>query len=327
MMDPDVDIDTARQAATTLVASGRLAGIKEQLQQSSDAQRCQSLVQSLGQNKQLWSRDALPAFLASCFSLTDPKIQQQALASLDALNETTKPADRWRVSLAVKQGIDDQQLVRLTVYSDEQVARDAMRLLRQITSMTSKEFGAFSRDSGEARRLDRLGTIIREREKRPTGRYACMVYLDIETRTAAAGGRAATHRDVVRRSIPLASTEVVVEESDSGGFQVFADRREISLRAEERRPSHRPVSTSDEVALRINAAALLGAAVRSPDAHSEGLRGRVDLLPLSQEQACELKPDVLGSWAGELTITGGGRRTDHPVHVTSARIALEPIGS
>ncbi len=328
-MDGTVNAESARAAATALVASGRLTALKDEFNQCSDSARRQDIVRALGEDKHLRTREALPIFLASCLSHDDPRTVQLALVLLAAIDKEVGSQDRWRVNLAVKQGLDaDKKLVELTLHADKGVSEQAMNLLKRITMMTPEESREFESSPGEADRLGRLESMMRDRASQPVGEFACMVYVDLESSGATVGSRwAPGGSKPLRRNVPLVSSKVVIRQAGEGDFRVLAQNKEISMPGRSRRPrgGRRP----GQAVLNINAAPLLGAALSSEDARREGLADKVDIPAMTRGngQTCQLSPERLGTWAGDVMMPGGIGRpgTGRPMRVTVARIILEPL--
>jgi len=337
-MEPGVAEETAQKAAVALVASGRIAALKDQFLKSTDAARAQGILQALMRNRDLAKRESLATFLTGCLTNPDPKamnpkVVQTILADLGAIDTAWAPENRWRLNLAIRQGINLEQLVQLTTNSEDRIAEQAMGLLRRVSPITSEQFHELELLSGESEaRRDRLKLMIDRKTADPVGQYACLVCADIEMSVQAdplhpraeqtSGGK------VTYNNIPLASTKVVIERTSDNGLRILADRREIGKVAGtggDTGGEHKPRAPG---ALSINAAPLVKAALQSDDARDARLSGKVDILSFDQppEQKCDLAPDSFGGWSGELMINSPAQASpDRPARVVSAKIMLQPL--
>ena len=75
--------------------------------------------------------------MASCLTSGDEKTVQNALSILAAIENDCPPQDRWRVTLAIRQGADQAQLVKLTAHNEERIADLATGLLKRVALLTS----------------------------------------------------------------------------------------------------------------------------------------------------------------------------------------------
>jgi len=330
-MDSTMKDETASaKAALALVASGRVSSLKDQLVKSENDKRCLEIIKTLGRAKELRDRDALPFFLASILSREDPQVLKETLSLLTIIHDDSSKDNRWRINLAVRQGVDQTKLIHLTVDDDPDIARQATALLKRTIGMTSKEAEDFDRSTGENARATCLTErILAERNANPVGQFACLLLLDTQSDAPppTEPSTRSQQTTITRTSVPLVTSRVTIDRTREG-LRISADGVEIgrveAADAGGDQPGATPVG-----ALPVNPAALISDALKSADARKEGLAGKVDITPIKSaldQQKCELKPDALGGWAGEVTIpVTGGKTPDRPVSITAAKILLQPL--
>lgn len=332
-MDPDMNDEAgAAKAALALVASGRVNGLKEEFLKADNPKRCLQMIAALGRARELRSRDALPFFLASTLAHSDQEVLKQALSLLAIIHDECDKDNRWRVNLAVRQGVDQDQLVKLTAHQESDVARQATVLLKRIIAMTSREAEDFDRSTSENARLDCVRErILAERVNAPAGQFACLVLVDVEAAGPAEVAAPGTGQPGVfkRANVPLASSRVTITRSGEGRIRITADGVDIG-RVEGSAEGEAPGAASGGT-LPIDAAELISAALKSEDARKEGLAGKVNITATreaireaAKQHRCELKPEPLGGWSAEITI-GAPKTSDRPMRVTAAKIILQPL--
>lgn len=322
---PNADAATVRSAGTVLLAAGRVREIQDRLKQIPSVADRSRLITSLGGSRELWSAEALPAFLASCLSDNDPK---PALAALNALADIYKATDakqRWRFNLAVKLGLDTASLIKWTQAPDDKLSRLAMSLLRQLAHLTQQESDQFDSLPDASARQQFLTDLERKWQEKPAGKYGCMVYVDLRpAATATTGGLplGAESGELSKpvTSFPLVSSIVTIQTEGSIVSQVTADGRYIGMPDE--RGSLAPVPGQ----LSVDGSQLLLDGLKW--AHDQKLPfvTKVDRLALSERLKCDLRRERLGLWCGEFTI-GQARASERQplLQVTSAVLLLESI--
>lgn len=322
---PNSPPDQARAAALTLLGAGRLKALNDRLQKlqgpTADA-RVQDFIQSFVREKSLWGREALPIFLAAQLASANPRTQQLAISALVAVQKGAEVKSRWRVNLAIKQGLEARQLVTLTTSTQEQVSRPALGLLRDLGAFAPAEAAEFETLPDESSRQDRLGGLEGARAGKAVGPMICMIYLDVRPADGGSSDAAAAkERLLPRNSVPLPSSPVTLQRSQDGKVRVIMDRIQIGPpEAKDGQDAAPPAG------IRINAAPLIRAALESPDAQKEGLAGKINPASLRVEQVCDLAYVQLGQWGGELTFQEPPElpASEHPLKVTGARIIFEP---
>jgi len=324
---PDTDSRTSRQAAATLLGLGLVRELSEKLKGAQGGEaRVQDWIQNLGRDKNLAAREALPVFVANQLVSTDPKTLQLAVTALSAIQKMSDAKQRWKVNLAIKQGLEAKQLVTLTVHEQETVARPALALLRDLSGMTTAEAAEFEGLPDENARQGMLNSLEQNRSSKAVGSFACMVYVDVRTNPAAVarqpGRRAPVEEE--RQNVPLTSTVVAFQRgARDGQVRVIADGTPIGPPDTRQGGS----SSASPGSIPINASALLRAALNSPEAQAEGLAGKVNPASLRAPIICELKYEQLGAWGAEVTVqdTGDPASSEFPLRVVGAKILLEPI--
>jgi hypothetical protein len=320
----------SKKAAVALLKSGRVGALKEQFLKSEDAKRCLEIIKTLGRVKELRDRYALPFFLASILPCKDSQVLKEALSLLTIIHDDCSKDSRWRVNLYVRQGVDQTRLVQLTVDEDSDVARQATALLKRTIGMTSKEAEDFDRSTSENARATCLTErILAGRNANPLGQFACLVLADTEREVPPPTGPSTGPQPgtITRTSVPLASSRVTISRTKEG-LRISAEGAELGKVDAPNGGGDQP-STTPISALPIDGAELIIEALKSDDARKEGLAGKVDTSSIKsslKEQKCELKPDALGGWAGDVTIPASGTKSpDRPVRITTAKIMLQPL--
>lgn len=304
----DANAEVSRAAAGALLAAGRAQLLHKRLATADIVVR-RDLAEALVQDKPLRELDGLPMFLALQLAETDARTVRSSLASISLLYKRTPPQRIWRISLAIRQVVDVERLIRWSADHDEAVAHHASDLLARLLGLSEEEAADWAR-AGDAE--SRLG-LFQAREARRQfaigGRFGCLVLLDLVR-----GGPAGVQR---RESIPLTSTHVTIEPAGTMGLRMLAEGREVGKMAD-------GVAVAD---WDINAADLLRYALRSPDSENAKLPEDIDTEPLTRPVSCVLHRDRLGGWAGECAVTGNeGPRPDARAWLpASARIILEPL--
>lgn len=331
-MDPKVDRASAEKTALMLVASGRINALKDEFVKSRDAERCTGIIQTLAKTKELWKRESLPVFLAAALGNESEEVRKAALSALAILHDNSDKNDRWRVNLAIQQGLDINKIVELTFSPVTRVAEQATTLLKRTIGMTSQEARDFDASGGVPARVTCLTErILGERAKNPVGQYACLVLVDAEI-TAQPGttptGPTVTQTGPVRRTnIPLASGRVAIRRGNGKSLEILADDVEIGRLSGPEDGAGGSASSLQVGSLPINPGELLAEALRSDDARREGLSGKVNLRSVRdglKQEKCELKPEAMGGWSAELTISPQGA-SDSPIRIVGAKIILQPL--
>lgn len=338
IMDPkvkDTDNMTAKKGAILMVASGRVKGLKEEFLKSEDTDRCTGIIQALSETKELRNRDSLVYFLASALNHGDNKVLQAVLSRLAVIHREADEAQQWQINLAVRQGVDEAQLVKLSVHSEPDVSRQATALIKRTVGMNAQQADEFERSDSENARLDCLHhKVIAERTRNPVGQYGCLVLLDLETDLPANAsgvtdpGRGQGAGTLTQTNIPLVSARVSIEKSGST-LRVLADGTEIAKLAGQADAAADPSAATGLDTLSVDAAELIGSAIKSPEARKLGLFGKVDMTALKrglEQQKLDLKPEPLGGWAGEVSITAAANKSpDRPIRVAAAKVMLQPL--
>ncbi|NLX23142.1 MAG: hypothetical protein GXY55_15935 [Phycisphaerae bacterium] len=317
------DFQTALKAANALVGSGRIHALAEQFgRMRVDADR-ERLLSGLVENKELWKREALPILLAGQLTSANVPAAQSALNALAALYRAADAEQRWRFNLAVKLGVDVNELVKLSLAPDGRLASAAMSLLRQLGQMTAAEADRLQAATEEGERRQRLDELNRERAEKPKGRFSCMVYLDlkpigsqVDPGTDQRGG---PRPDIL--NLPLVSSEVVIELDDKQGKRVVVDGQEIHETTEEGAVPGSPQGGG----LQIDASLLLREALRLAEPAQQVFLRQVDRFVLNDRLLCSLEHRQLGTWVGEVALAGQtAGDLDSTLQITGARVMLEP---
>lgn len=324
---PKTDSASSRQAVITLLELGRVRALNERLQaaQAEADPRVQDWIQNLARDKNLLQREALPVFLAGQLAIAKDRTLQLAVTALTAIQKSVPPKDRWKVNLAIKQGMESKQLVLLSTNPDVRISRPALALLRDLAGMTAAEAAEFEGLPDESSRQDKLNTIEQNRSSKAVGSFGCMVYVDVRSnpsaRAAQPGGRAAV---LERNSVPLPSSVVNLQRAAQGGaVRVIVDGTPIG--PPDAKGPGQPSASAGSIP--INPALLLRAALNSPEAQKEGLAGKISPASLRSVQSCELKYEQLGAWGAEVTLSDGPDASsgEYPLRIVSAKILLEPM--
>jgi len=335
---PGADAQSIRAAAGALVRAGRLTELDKQLTQTPVDDDRVRLIHVVAQEKELWAREALPIFLAGRLTDRDPKAAQAALAALADIYQATDANQQWRLNLAVKLGVNLNELAKLTLSEDDKLARSAISLLRQLGKMSAAESDQLQSAPDSASRRRELDQISRQRAEKPEGKFACMVYLDVkpgkitqkrrsptqdeQEKTGPSRSRAEQPKPFTHSltSIPFVSSKVLVTQDEKRGVLISAASRNIGVA--DTRGKAPPAGT-----LRINASALLLNALKAASQQKHPLADFVDRLSLSEPLMCDLRHKQLGTWTGEVKIpaSSGKDKRENPLEITGAMIVLEPV--
>ncbi|MHC4443941.1 MAG: hypothetical protein ACYTF1_05775 [Planctomycetota bacterium] len=336
----------ARIAAEALVKVGRLSLLKERLKNAPKDRRLK-LIQHLSKNKELWSREALATFIAWCLMTDDIPTLEEGFKALDKIYEGCGPQQQWRINLAVKYGIDIKRLAGLSLHTEEAIARKGTDLLVRLSGMVPEQADEFRFIPGEKGREEMLNNLDKDQENRPSGKYVCVVYVDVkldeqsrqsrntsatENRTGSTGtgvsrgwssswkrgSSAGKERQSSasppmhyssRRNIPLVVSPVKspIVLELGGGGRVLFKGRNIVISDKDTRSG--AGRDRRQGPLKIDAATLLRAALISADAKQEGLEGMVDLLSIRPGLQCDLRCEKLGTWSGRVNVGSSGRPT------------------
>jgi len=323
---PSSDDKAARTATASLLAAGQIHLLNDRLARTKSDRRQQNLIQSFAKDEKLWQREALPIFLASRLSGKNKRTLYLALAALQAKSDAIKPS--WRFNLAVRQGIDPTQLVRLTLHEDEKIARVANKLVQRLARFSDAEKKEFYLLGSPEARLDHLKRIDQQRIKKPVGEFACVVYLDVTSTgvsTRSTGRSSEGKTSIVRRNVPLTSSTVMIQSLAQAGVQIIADGRRIGLSGMS--VGTKRSSRSDSATLNIDAGSLLQSALVSSGAKKEGLTAKAYRHSLTNVLRCELKYEKWGAWFGEITVSRGRSSSEDEGtwEATGAKIILEPL--
>lgn len=331
VMDPKVDQASAEKAAVILVASGRINALKDQFVDSRDVDRCAGIIRTLAKTKELWKRESLPVFLASALGNGNEEVRKEVLSALTILHDDCDKDTRWRLNLAVRQGLDVNKVVELTFDPSKRVAEQATALIKRTIGMTSKEARDFDASSGTQARVTCLTErILGERTKDPVGQYACLVLVDAEVTAQQPGGPAPTPAQTApanRTNIPLTSARVTIKRGEQDALEILADNTQIGRLGGSGDTGAEPANPVQSGTLPVNPGELLAEALRSDDARKEGLAGKVSLRSVRdgvKQEKCELKPEPLGGWSAELTLSPQGT-SDSPIRIVAAKIILQPL--
>lgn len=324
IMDPEVDDRTAAETTATLIRSGRLTSLMDQYRNSSNRDRQRGIVRAISEDRELWQHHSAATFLGASLSVDDPGAREIALSALLKMREATRPDDRWQLSLAIKQHLEEKGLVNLTVDKEDRIADHATALTLWLAAMTSHEARDFETHPDAASRNDQLGRLMLDRARDPLGEYACIIYADIEMRDSASSSvRAGGTGPSIRRSVPMPSSKVTIEKTDDSRWQILADGKRIGS-ADAGPSGGRSTSSSTVIRLSVDASPLLSGAVRLAQKEN-GDHPKIDILPLTDELPAQLTYDALGTWACEVAVTSARRSPDADARIVTARIVLEPL--
>lgn len=326
---PNMEPATARAAAAALLAAGRLTELQDKLKQMPSAADRAKLIAGVGANMDLWTREALPMFLAACLADSDPRCALAAMTALGEIYKGTDAKQRWRLNLAVKLGLDQQALLKWIQAPDEKLARMSVSLLRQLTQMSPADSDQLDSLTDAAARQQFLTDLEKKRAARPAGKYACVVYVDLRGGNVppaggsgyGAGSPGAARVEQPMTNVPLLSSTVKVQLEGDKISQVTADDRHIAM------PDDRGNLSSAPGQLSIDAAPLILDGLRWADEQKQAFASKVDRLGLSERLRCDLRHERLGTWCGEVTINQS-RTPDQgePLQVTGGIVFLEPLG-
>jgi len=328
---PGADAKMVRAASAALLRAGRLAELDKQYLQLPDNQRA-PLVRALSEDKALWTREALPIFLAGRLKDSDPWGAPAAMAALAEIYKATNVKQHWQLNAAVKLGIDLKEVAKLSAIGDDQLTRSAISLIRQLGHLSAAESDQLEAASDSAGRQQALDQLNGQRAEKFAGAYACMIYLDLkpgqtQTRRSAmadepqktdvTGPSAKPSKRMVYSltNIPLVSSEVLIEQDDRRGLRISLAGRNIG----ETGGKTRRAGT-----LRINAAPLLASALRTAVLQKNPLAQYVDTFVLSESSMCDLSHKQMGTWTGEVSVSGRGSQ-ESPLQIASALVVLERV--
>lgn len=334
---PGADVQTIRAASGALIRAGRISELDNQFtQMSADGDRAR-LIRTISQDKELWTREALPMFLAGRLTEGDPKCAQAALAALADIYQATEAKQQWQLNAALKLSINLNELTKLTAAGDDKLARSAISLLRQLGKLSNAESDQFQSAADPVGRQQVLDQLSRQRADKPAGKFACMLYLDVKPSGVTQGHRppiadeqknekTSPSRDQVKppkrlvyslTNIPLVSSNVLIAQDEKRGTRISVAGRNIMD------PDGTTPSTGS---MRINAAILLSNALKTASKQNHPVADFVDALALGESLVCDLRHKQLGTWTGEVRMDelSGGRSQEGQLQISGAMIVLEP---
>ncbi|NLE59169.1 MAG: hypothetical protein GX616_12470 [Planctomycetes bacterium] len=328
-VDPKINQASAEKAALMLVASGRLEALKKQFIESKDVDRCVGIIRMLAKTKELWQRESLPVFLAAALGNENEEVRKETLSTLAILHDNCDKNNRWRINLAVRQGLDINKAVDLTFDPTTRIAEQATALIKRTVGMTLEEARDFDASTTAPARVTCLTErIVGGRTKNPVGQYACLVLVDAEvTAQPGAAQRPAQAAPTSRTNVPLTSARVTIKRGSGDALEILADDVEIGRQGDQADAGGDTAGQTQPGSLSANPAELLIEALRSDDARREGFAGKVDLRTLRdslRQEKCELRPEPLGGWSAELNINTQGT-SDNPIRIVAAKIILQPL--
>ena len=314
-----VDPEVIRQAGEALFGAGRIAKFKERFDALPTAQRQTELIRFFSTDKALFERQAWPIFLAGCLDKDGPQISKAALDALAVVNQSLAEEDRRLLILAIKLGVNSDELVELTLSAEPDLARQAMSLLRQLVHMSAAESQTFEALTDPAERMKNLAELEQRTIEFVAGKFDAMIYLDLNveekkgSRKAEDEGRSryqplrlsevekGRQEPTSLKRVPLPSSTLTLRHDGLQVIRASAGRRDLLLVEKDQRDRGRGTDkelTAPATTFRLDVAPLVLEGLKIASRHGQSFARQVDQYPLSERVSCEFKHLRFGVWEG-----------------------------